>query len=339
MTLTVRADPTRPNGGYAELSTSANALPAGETTVTIFDAFSERYLGESGWQTESAAFGPYPVTHDGDTARLVVGPEIVNEIEEYAVLKITAGPVSDEVSWPDDVFPLPGAARLGGLQVTRTGSKPPVANLVQNVAAPPPPPEPEPEPDQTDPVSAQTATKSRTPLFFGLGALLLAAIAAGTWFFLTSTDEPVAIAAPEPEPMAASEPAPASDPVNPCGDDAFGAVASAGFSERSALMLRCAGSVDPDSAFVIIDDGVAANDPQALALMGQLYDPEVNDSPVETQIGLELPASLTLAAEYYARSVNGGNAEAAGRLAEICQTLRSETDTESRNAVEEFCNQ
>lgn len=335
MSLDVRADPKRPNGGYAEIVADPAKLPEGEATVTIFDAFSERYLGEGGWQTERASFGPYPVAHEDGKARLVIGPEIVNEIEEYAVLKMTVGELSGEVNWPDDVFPLPGAARLGGLHVARSEPKPASPNLVQTVTptAPEPEPEPTPEPAPVADPPAGADGRSRTPLFIGLAVLVLAALAAG-WFFLMGPTDTVE----EPAPVAAApEPAPAPEPQNPCAADAFAALASAPFAERSALMLRCAGQIDADTAFTIIEDGAVSGDADALALMAELYDPEVNSSPVEEQIGISLNGGLTLAADYYARARAAGNTAVTQRLTEICDALRAQSDTEARNAVEEFC--
>lgn len=188
MALTVRPDPRRPSGGYAELSAASDALPETEATVSVFDAFSERFLGIDGWQSDRAEFGPYPVVQDGGRATLVIGPEIVNQIEEYAALKIRVNRVEADISWPDDVVPMPGAPRMGGLAVTRAAPARGPGALTGRAPGTEAPP-----PKATDAPEAGTASdapkgRSRLPLIAGLSALaLLIAGGALAWLLIPGT--------------------------------------------------------------------------------------------------------------------------------------------------------
>lgn len=330
MTIQVRPDPTRPDGGHAELSAAAEALPETEATVSVYDAFSERFLGADGWQSDRVEFGPYAVVHEGGRARLIVGPEIVNQIEEYAAVKLRVNGVEAAVDWPDDVVPLPGAARIGGLAVSRSGPSAPKDNLVGKLQAEAPQ-ETTPAPAPAEPAE-DPPTRSRLPLIAGLAALVLLLGGGVAAWFLMSGPAPAPPPTPAPMPVAAEEPA-------PCGDEALAALATMTFGEGRALMSRCAGAVGPERALAALENGAEAGDAEALYLFGQIYDDVLNDDPVEAEIGLSLTPSPPRAAEYYARARAAGSAAAAERLGQLCAELRAATDTLSKNAAEEFCPQ
>ncbi len=374
MRLDVTCDPARPDGGYARLATDATALPEGEAVVSVFDAFSERYLGRNGWQSEPAGFGPYPVRHEGSDAALVIGPEIVNQLEEYAALRITVGALEAEVSWPDDVVPMPGAARIGGLQVAHPSgpapSRPPVTlsgpprpdrepdpGPAPLPETPPPteahetpepaadePAEPtrvlpaadlEPAQDATVVLPAQPEKPARRLLGYLLLALLLALLAAGgaDYYYNGRSAGTAAVAPATPTPAAA--PAPDND----CSRDTIDLAALGDFSRAQRVLETCADRIAPPRALAIIENAAAAGDADALELFGQLYDAGIDDSPIETAIGLHLPESAAKAAEYYARARDAGSSRAEIRLVTLCTELRTASDTLSQNAVEEYCSQ
>ncbi|PTW44311.1 hypothetical protein [Rhodovulum kholense] len=328
MALTVRPDPRRPSGGYAELSAASDALPETEATVSVFDAFSERFLGIDGWQSDRAEFGPYPVVQDGGRATLVIGPEIVNRIEEYAALKIRVNRVEADVSWPDDVVPMPGAARLGGLAVARAApARGPGALTGRTPGAEAPKPRAS---DAPAPETAAPAGRSRLPLIAGLSVLALLIAGGALAWFLMQPPAPIVTETRK------TEPAP-PPPPDPCAAGALAGLAGLPFAEGRALMTRCGARVTPQQALAALEAGADAGDAGALLLFGEIYDDGANDDPVETQIGLSLTPSISKAAEYYARARAAGSAEAVERLGRLCPELRAAPDTLSRSAAEEYC--
>ncbi|ARC88613.1 hypothetical protein [Rhodovulum sp. MB263] len=329
MALKIRPDPRRPSGGYAELSAEAAALPEAEATVSVFDAFSERFLGLDGWQSDRAEFGPYEVVRDGDRARLVIGPEIVNRIEEYAALKLRVNRIEAELSWPDDVVPMPGAARIGGLAVARAEPSEAAGRLTGKLTGKLPEPEAQAEGSAAEPpAETQEKRRSRLPLIGGLAALvLLICGGALAWFLMQPPPLPVVAERPEAEPT----------PPDPCGPDALAGLGALPFAEGRALMSRCGARVTPQQALATLEAGADAGDADALLLFGEIYDEGANDDPVETEIGLSLTPSASKAAEYYARASAAGSTEATRRLDRLCPELRAAPDTLSRSAAEEYC--
>ncbi|RBO54818.1 hypothetical protein DSD19_01490 [Rhodovulum sp. BSW8] len=338
MALTVRPDPHRPSGGYAELSAASDALPETEATVSVFDAFSERFLGIDGWQSDRAEFGPYPVVQDGGRATLVIGPEIVNRIEEYAALKIRVNRVEADISWPDDVVPMPGAARIGGLAVARAAPARGAGALTGKApgAGTPTPGTPE-TPGTATETATETATgtaapkaRSRLPLIAGLSVLALLIAGGALAWFLMQPPAPIVTetrkTAPAPPP-----------PPDPCDAEALAGLAGLPFAEGRALMTSCGARVTPQQALAALEAGADAGDAGALLLFGEIYDEGANDDPVETEIGLSLTPSGSKAADYYARARAAGSAEAGARLDRLCPELRAASDTLSRSAAEEYC--
>ena len=146
--IKIQSDPARPHGGYARLSLPASDLTEETATVSVFDAYSERYLGRDGYQGEKVEFGPYPVEREGDRAWVTVGPEIVNQIEEYAQVRIGLAGHRTQTSWPEDIAPAFGAARLGDIFTSAPASAPVEdTSLVGRYPTTQPEPEPAPAPE------------------------------------------------------------------------------------------------------------------------------------------------------------------------------------------------
>lgn len=343
MSLTIRPDPQRPSGGYALLELPAAALPGDSALVSVYDAFSERYLGAQGWAPLRAAFGPYPVVRAQGLARLIIGPEIVNQIEEYAALRLDIAGQTHEVSWPDDVVPRPGAAALGGLFVARPEAEAPPASVPTPapVAAPASPPVPQPPPlpgISAPPRPAPRGDETRKPwwLWAGIGLLLLI-LAAGLAYYLTRPPAEVSPLMPPdatPAPAPASAPAPAPAAQAPECD--LPGLAARPFADQAAGLLACGGAVSPDQALNLIEAAAAAGDGQALRLLGEFYDPAAA-SPLETTLALGFDANLASAAGYYARARAAGDPAAAGLLAAACTALAGAGDILSQSAQEEHC--
>jgi hypothetical protein len=350
MTIDIRPDPARPHGGYAVLAVEAGAVPGDTVSVTLLNPYNEKYLGADGFQSEPAAFGPYAVVREGAEARVTVGPEIVNQIEEFARLKITIGSVSATVNWPDEVVPAPGAARIGwlmrpGERATGDGGgnlvglmpQAPAEAEAEAAAAPPQPALPAPEPE---PVNAGAESGGGRGLMIGGGiAALVAAIAAGLYLSgALGPDEPVAVpdVLPAATAMPSVTPAPAP-PEDPCAAGALDALRGQSFAEVEPRLRDCGGAVSLDTALLLLEDAAAAGDAAALVLFGKLYDAEAVDAGFETTIGLSFADTPAIAVDYYARARDAGAGGAEALLRAACVRLGLLTDTQSQSVHAQNC--
>lgn len=359
MTLTIRPDPARPAGGHAILRFDTAAGVPAEVTVAVLETFGGRWLapsaadaggrigiGDANWQAARHDFGPYPVQAAGGGADIAIGPEIVNKIDGYTLVRIVAGPLEGQASWPDDVIPLAGATGRVGLQVLRKAA---VAEaepaLMRREAVPDPAPAtPLPDPEATvilprpvrqDPAPAPRPERRRGPLLAGLAVLVLLLAGAAGWF-LTRPD-PV----PPPAPVAVlPPPVPEAPEPEQAGDDGCSVAALtalAGFAAQRDAVAACGDGVSGDALLGLIETAAAGGDAAALLLFGTLYDAAVTDAVAEARLGLTFGDIPAQAAEYYARAAASGAAEARPLLAATCARLATATDTLSKGAHDDFC--
>lgn len=353
MTLTIRRDDRRSAGGYAVLCFAEASPPVAPVSVAVMETFGGRWLalsagdaagiigiGDPNWQAGRHDFGPYAVTPVGTGFEVTVGPEIVNKIDGYTNLRLTAGSVSGTASWPDDIAPLAGAATVGGLQVMRKAAEVAprrTANLtdVQAVEANDPP---APAPEGTGAIGDAVAPPKRNlALPLGLAALVLIGLALAAWFLLAPPPAaPVAIPAPVAPPVADPAPVAAADPAAGCTLEALRAAPGA-LTDRLALVRACGSAVGPDTLLRLIEDAAATDDPAALMLFGAIYDGAETDTLAEGAVGLTFGDVPAQAAEYYGRAASAGAPEAAARLARVCAALETATDTLSQGARDDFC--
>ncbi|MCU0908416.1 MAG: hypothetical protein MUF73_13475 [Rhodobacteraceae bacterium] len=331
MTIAIRPDPARPRGGFAVLAVPGAAVAGDRVTVALQSTYTDKYLGEDGFQTEPAAFGPYPVVRDGAEARVTVGPEIVNQLEEYAQLRITLGGVTATATWPDSVVPAPGAARLGGL--VAPGDRAAVAAAPAPVVAPVPDPGPDPV-GADDPTPTEAAPALRRGLLLAAGLAVLVLAAAGALYLAGVFDPPPEVAVAPPAIERAITVAPAADP---CAADAVAALRGQPFADVAPRLRDCGAAVAPEAALLLLEDAVAAGEAGALVVFGRLYDAAAVDGDFETVIGLTFADAPAIAADYYARASAAGAAEAAALLAAACVRLAALTDTPSQAARDAHC--
>ncbi|MGI3168678.1 hypothetical protein ACRARG_05975 [Pseudooceanicola sp. C21-150M6] len=350
MQIEIEADRDHPRGGFARVSLMPAPAAEGPLAVEVKNSFNGQFLGEDGWQPTRVAFGPYPLQSDEDGSYLVLGPEIVDQIEEYTQLELIIAGSSATTSWPDDIAKAPASARRGGIaSFSAQGQEKKEDRLKAPVVAPPPPPppgqgmdDPKTGGDETadgsgqEPVEGtdetdETSGKSRKAMFAVGGILLLLAALAAAYFLLFKP-EPEPEPTPEPEPVAAVEPAP-----DPCGAEAIEALRGGAFAESRQVLAQCGGAVTPDMALSIVDAAAEGSDAEALTLYGKLYDGTVEDADFEAGIGLTFPAADYSAAEYYSRAVAAGSTEAAGLLEQTCTRLADDTASLAQNALEEYC--
>ncbi|WP_232829408.1 hypothetical protein [Tropicimonas sp. IMCC34043] len=324
MQVTIRPDPSKPLGGYARIELDTG-LDATEVTVAVRNVFSGQFLGEDGWQPTREAFGPYPVVAEGSGSQLTVGPEIVNQIEEYTAIELFLGDAKAQTSWPDDVVPAPGAARLGGISSVNTARR---AEPSQALRAPVREPEdpgivvdPAPEPTAAP---EPTVNRSRTPMLIGGGLLLVLLAVVLGYLFLRPKDVP-----PPPPP-----PPPVPDV---CSAEALATLSGGPFAAVQEVFATCGAKISADDALGLLESAAAAGDGAALTLFGKLYDSAATDPVVEQSIGLSFDAADARAAEYYSRAVAAGASEAAPLLSATCERLAGSSATLDRSAHEDFC--
>lgn len=339
MSLRVHPDPQEPAGGYAFLELDAGSLPDDAQSIAVFDAFGERWLARSSdpdasdgiaeahWQTERYEFGPYDVyRHDGaDWVR--IGPEIVNQLGEYASLRFMLAGQTHDVIWPDDVPTRAGAAVLGGLQPVGRKQVEIIDNRVGLVEIDGPvedeivDPErlevPEDEPQELD-----GEEKARRSWLLPLLLVALMIGAALAWYFWPET-------AAESAPVVAEQTA-------PCTRESLAAT-TGGFVAIADAIRVCGSDVQPDTALSLVEEAAAADDPDALQLFGTLYDGEALDPRIENLTGLTFVDDPAQAVEYYARAISAGSDTAAENLRKTCERLANDSATLARGAYDDFC--
>lgn len=367
MTMTIRPDPARPAGGQAILSYAGVTDCPASVTVAVLETFGGRWLapsaadsashvtvGDANWQAGRHEFGPYETQRNGDSVEIVIGPEIVNKIDGYMLVRIVAGSMDGQCAWPDDIIPLAGASGRVAMQVLRrpggaAPQEPVLVRAMPAVSEPPPPPAaqapavpedpatpetvqtpPPPQPRRNDP-----APRGRLGLYVAAGPVLLAAGVAA-WFLSRPAEVPpnpvAAVPAPTPEAAAPVAPAVAD---NRCTVETLGALGD--FAVLREAVAACGDSVSADTLLSLVESAAARGDGAALLMFGALYDDDQTDALAETRLGLTFGDVPPQAAEYYHRAVAAGAPEARARLDAVCARLAAASDTLSIGARDDFC--
>lgn len=207
--MQVEDDLSRPEGGHALLVVPGRASEAGTSLTVTVRRFreSDPCLGPNGWQPAEHRFKPRRRTTRGDDLVLVLGPRIVDQVEEFTTVMVGVPEfdLSENLHWPalrpssglpgaglddepeeeEEELPPPKAApKTEPAAVADEGLADAASLLARKDAQepeaeePPPPPGPAPEPK-----------KSRWPLFVGLGVLAIAAAVAA--FLLIPGEEEI----------------------------------------------------------------------------------------------------------------------------------------------------
>lgn len=344
--IEIRPDPRHPHGGFAELTISGAVAESDPVTVAVFNSYQQKWLSPEGWQANKATIPARSASQEGDVLRLIVGPEIVNQIEEDTPIRVEVGAGSWDTYWPDDINAGPDEAIIG--DIGGTGATPESKAPTVMVAAP--------EADSSETVLSATETaededsgsqeedsgaeentggegKSRSiGVMAGIAALVLL-LGGGAYFFLSGADD----AEPDATETAIVEPeqnAPANDP---CEQSQLAELSSQGFTTLASKIRECGSSVSADNALGFVEKAANSGDADALALFGALYDATVTDDVIEGQIGLTFPDQPSRAAEYYSRAAAAGSEQATSNLTAICNRLRLKSDTLSQSALEDYC--
>lgn len=344
MVVSITPDPKHPRGGFAALTISGAQATSDPVSLSIFNSYQQKWLGPGGWQPGQADLIARQAHQDGDTLHLILGPDIVNNIEEDTPIRIEIGDNSWDTYWPDDINAGPDEAVVG--DIGGTGSAPDVKKptVVKELPSDPPDPEPSLEDSSADVdttlesnLSSQEFNKedqkdddgkgkSRLPLILGAIAAVLVACVALYFFVLQpgDTEEPVQQAVVTPE-------------LDLCGLETLSAQQGSSFADLASKIRDCGGDVSADNALLLVEKAAAANDAYALDLFGILYDNTITDAAIENTIGLTFNDDPARAADYYARAVAAGSTEAPARLQAVCRRLLLKSDTLSQSAREDHC--
>jgi len=237
--ITLFDDERRPDGGFALMRVSglAQADPA-LTGVTIRRLVGrDRCLGPTGWQAAEHVFVPRGVGVEGQDLIILIGPEIVDQVEADTGIEIALPrlQVAQQIRWPSLT------ASLSRMDLPEQHEPPPSMRIdsllgEEPPADPSPPPEPapqlrvdrapEPEPDPM--VAGERPQASDQPRFpWILLILLLLFSAVGIAAFLLQdqwlplvmgpdeqpTPTVAAVATPTPSPQPTPSPAPTPTPT------------------------------------------------------------------------------------------------------------------------------
>lgn len=338
--FSISPDPAHPGGGHARLHFPPGAVTGPTVDLTVFGLFREKYLGPGGWQPVPARFGAYAVQPDANGGALVViGPEIVNAMEEFVSVRFDTGSFQAVATWPETVSPDQDALPVGTIRVP--GTPEPDNRLIgQHTAtsATTPPAVPE-QPASTggdDPVENTNPTVS-TPiwrkwwLWAVLGVLLAGAVALAV--FWPGND---------PEPVPAPPPLPPAVPTATCSLDsvtASGADLAARLSGAADLLSdgTCDAGQAADLGLALIERGAADNDPAALLLFGRIYDPGVRDDLAQDRLGIRLAEDAAVALDYYRRAADAGAPDAQAALGDLCGRTVDAADPLIAATHQELC--
>lgn len=336
--IEIKPDPKHPRGGFAELSIPG-AAGGDPVTVAVYNSYQQKWLGPEGWQPNRVEMPARAATQDGDTLRVIVGPDIVNNIEEDTPVRIEIGGTGYDTYWPDNINAGPDEAVIG--DIGGTGAAPEAKGPTVVVT--------QPEPDNSEEVLSEADSedqedleeyedegdeeprKSRLPGIIATVVALAAVLAVVAYIYLdpsqtnrTTEVEPE----PTPQPVATND---------PCGMSALTELGTQGFGALANKMRECGSNLSADNALGLVEKAVAAGDGAALALFGALYDNGVTDDAIEGQMGLTFSDDPARAAEYYSRAATAGSQDGTDRLQAVCNRLLIKTDTLSRSAHEDYC--
>ncbi|MEP4980447.1 hypothetical protein [Ascidiaceihabitans sp.] len=352
MVVNIRPDPKHPRGGFAEITIEGATAASDPVGVAVYNSYQQKWLGPEGWQPNRAELPARAATQDGGALRLIVGPDIVNQLEEDTPVRIEVGGVGFDTYWPDDINAGPDEAVVG--DIGGTGAAPLAKKPMVVVAEPDPVPE-DVMPDPSDGLEEEIAAdaleddagdhedwedeeeeEERRPrwrlLLILLALLAVAAIVANYVLFgmedAAQPEEPAPAPAPETSRAAVAD---------GCDVGALASMQSQGFTAMADKLRSCGSAVSPDGALGLVEQGAAANDADALNLFGALYDIGVTEKEIEGTIGLTFADDPARAADYYARAINAGSTQAQSRLQAVCRRLLLKTDTLSASAREDHC--
>ena len=261
--------------GHARITLAGVQAPSDGGFRIVREGYAAANLGRRGWQVQEEKLTPVEIRQEGDDTVLVIGPRLTRHLEPGPlVFLLPATGLEASLFWPDDIDVFDGELPPETVMPREAETAPKPAP----VAAAPPAPAPSSPPLQREDIAAPAKQErsSRTPLFAGLGLLLLVAIGGATWWFTASPPAPspipapIATPAPPPAPIAAERPwLERSD-----GMALRDLVQSApDVAAIHAAALRRQAAERHDDALVLFEEAGERGHAPALTAVARLYDP------------------------------------------------------------------
>jgi hypothetical protein len=264
--------------GHARITLAGVQVPSDGGFRIVREGYAAANLGRRGWQVQEEKLSPVNIRQEGADTILVIGPRLTRHLEPGPlVFLLPATGLEASLFWPDDIDVFDGDLP----PETVMPREPETAPKPAPVAAAPPAPAPSsaPPPREDIAVPARQEGTSRTPLFAGIGLLLLVAVGGATWWFTTATPAPSPIPAPvvtptptptPPAPIAAERPwLERSDGMNL--RDLVQSASDAAAIHAAALRRQAAGR--HDDALVLFEEAGERGHAAALTAVARLYDP------------------------------------------------------------------
>lgn len=264
--------------GHARITIAGLQAPANGGFRILREGYAAANLGRRGWQVQEEKLAPVEIRQDGADTVLVIGPRLTRHLEPGPlVFLLPATGLEASLFWPDDIDVFDGDLPPEPVMPR----EPEVAPAPTPVAPAPPAPVPAPAPPAPREEGAESATQagaSRTPLFAGIGLLLLIAVGGAVWWFADSAPTPAPIATPAPPAPPAPSPAPVtaerpwlerSDGMNL--RDLVQSAPDVAAIHAAALRRQAAGR--HDDALVLFEEAGERGHAPALTAVARLYDP------------------------------------------------------------------
>ncbi|WP_404382945.1 hypothetical protein [Caenispirillum salinarum] len=158
--MKIEQDPAHPGGGFARLvlpGKAGDARKRPRVTITR-QSNSDSCLGHAGWQAAEHQFKPRKIRVEGSSLVLILGPEIVDNVDEFTGVTVSVPPlkVSEQLRWPSLMPATDLDAEGDGQNFVDDGAEPPIeydggakppASETPSEPTPDPVPDPKPEPD------------------------------------------------------------------------------------------------------------------------------------------------------------------------------------------------
>lgn len=318
----------RPGYALMEIGYALSVDPVQFTLQRV--GVDQRYLGRDGrWRADPEPLEPQRVDRHADRTVLGLGPDVVNclEDDERLRVEISSTGFAADIVWSD----IPrSTGRVGSAVFSKPEPPPPGA------APPPPPSAPPPEAVASAPKNAAPVTDPEKPRHrvwpWALLALLVLVVAgAAGWRYRAELLALVVPLKPAPDNELQRIKVEVTELIRTQQCDA------ARIFDGGRRLLRSDKPELRDFGFRAVDAAAGCGFPGAQLEMGRLYDPRHFQAG---RVGLDNP-NPSIAAEWYARSKNGGSSEAGAELSGLCDQLRNPSgqDEEARmRIVTQYCN-
>jgi len=314
--------------GHARITIAGLQAPADGGFRILREGYAAANLGRRGWQVQEEKLAAVEIRQEGRDTILVIGPRLTRHLEPGPlVFLLPATGLEASLFWPDDIDVFDGDLPPESVmpqEPEEAPAPPPVASAPPAPAPAPAPPPPPPREEVA--VSEGQEGASRTPLFAGIGLLLLIAVGGAVWWFTDSAQAPAPIATPAPPASPAPSPVPVtaerpwlerSNAMNL--RDLVQSAPDVAAIHAAALRRQAAGR--HDDALVLFEEAGERGHAPALTAVARLYD------PIGFVAGRPFRApDPRAAARYYRDAVQRGDAAAEAPRA----ALKSWLDEQAR---------